>query len=110
MRRSRTVFIILLSLTAFVSLLSAGCRHSWILHARLNMLVRGYPLCRLEIPPDFGKLAAPKPTGFVSAFVYRDGTYVGWLDRYGTFLLGDEMAGSQDERETKTEIILFALE
>jgi hypothetical protein len=74
------------------------------------MLVRGCPLCLVEIPPDFGKLATPKPTGFVSAFVYRDGTYVGSLDRYGTFLLRDEMAGSQDEREAKTETILFALE
>jgi len=74
------------------------------------MLVRGYPFCRLEIPPDFQKLATSKPGGFVSAFVYRNGFYVGWLDRYGTFLLKDELAGSQEEREAMTTTILLVLE
>ena len=110
MRTPKGKWIVLLLIGAFVFLLSGACRHNWLLHARFDMLLRGYVFCHVEIPPDLSQLAEPKPTGFISALVYQNSTCIGSLNRYGTFVLRNETAASQDEREAKRGIVLFVLE
>jgi hypothetical protein len=102
--------LILLFVTAFLCLFSAVCRHNWLLHARLNMLLRGCISCRIEAPPDFAKVPDFHPTAFVSGLVYSNGKLMGSLNGYGAFVLRNETDISQDEREARTEIILFVLE
>jgi hypothetical protein len=102
--------VVILFVAAALFLLSALCRHNWFLHARLNMLLRGYVFCQVEVPPDLGKVRDFHPTGFVSGLVYAKGVCVGSLNRYGAFVLRNETDISTDEREARTEIILFVSE
>jgi hypothetical protein len=110
MKLQNKKLIVPLLVTAFLCLFSSACRHNWVLHARLNMFLRGYIFCRVEVPPDFAKVPDFRPTSFISGLVYSDGKLVGSLNGYGGFVLRNETDISQDEREARIEIILLVLE
>ena len=110
MRIKNKKLVILLFTTALLCLFSTMCRYNWLVHARLNLFLRGYISSRIEVPPDFAKVPDFHPTSFVSGLVFSDGDFIGSLNGNGAFVLRNETDISQDEREAKTEIILFVLQ
>jgi hypothetical protein len=87
-------------------------QYNWTLHARMNLLFRGYVLCHLQSPSQMKPPSEPLPPMFVSKLVYANGVCVGYLDRYGYFLPISN-AGNRDQLNAKTTtdvVILFCLE
>src|SRR2546429_9356579 len=99
MKTQHTRLLVLLFVTASMCLLAAACRHNWLFHARLNMVLRGYAFCDIQVPADLTKVPDFHPTSFVSGLVYCNGNLIGSLNGYGALVLRNETDISQDERE-----------
>lgn len=69
---------------AVICFLSDSLTRHWILYARLNLFLNGCLFCHVESPHDISKLANQSES--VSKLVYKNGAYVGYLNRYGMFV------------------------
>src|SRR5713226_6645793 len=81
---SRRIWLLLV-IASSCWLLVHSLRYNWTLHARLNLLLRGYVFSHLESPTQVNGLPAPRQMEFVSKLVYKSGVYVGYLNTYGEF-------------------------
>jgi hypothetical protein len=85
MKRSDACAIAVVVVAAFGFLLSDSVGRYWSLHARLNLLLGGCFFCHVESASNLENVF-PRPSEFVSKLVYKDGVYVGYLNRYGIFV------------------------
>lgn len=85
-------------------------RSNWTLHARLNLLLRGYVFCHLE--DRFKGPLTPSGTAFVAKWVYSHDACVGYLNPYGGFVSFSE-SGAWNPLDSKTmieNVVLFYTE
>jgi hypothetical protein len=103
---------LLLFVVALASVFVHALQHNWTLHARLNLLLRGYVFYHLEPPDHVENLPVSQRSEVISKLVYSRNTCVGYLNPYGTFVqLGN--AHSWDSLQSNaltTTVILFYLE
>ena len=88
---------------------ATACLHYWRLHARLNLLVRGCPFCRIEAPSNEKGISDWPPGIMFSGLVYSGEKCVGWLTQDGALIFRGESPSSQDKREFRTQVILLAV-
>jgi len=81
-RRRKWIY---LSTALLIGCLSQILLTNWTLHARLNLAVSGYFVCRLEPADQHSFEHIPAPRYFASFLVFNQGKYIGYLDRYGDF-------------------------
>jgi hypothetical protein len=85
-------------------------QNNWTLHARLNMLLRGYVFCRLESPGRIEQLPLRPANEFVSKLAYKGHTYVGYLDPYGNFVPTSNTSIDRDAQASRnmvTTVVIF---
>ena len=107
MRRFTMLVLCVAGLLCFTS---SCLRWSWSYRSRLNLLVKGCIFCEVRPLPQSGRVPLGHPNTFVTAVVYKDGVYVGYLDGYGAFCLPGESGYSIAQREMKTIVALWILQ
>lgn len=98
MSKANRISFAVLVIAGAICLLLALFLHNWTLHARLNLWLRGCSFCHIESAENLSSLPF-RPPGFVAKLVYRNHKCVGYLDRYGMFLLPSDNSFDQANRD-----------
>jgi|ERR1039458_941274 hypothetical protein len=94
--------MILLTITLSICLLLLSLLYSSTMHARLNLLVAGYPFCQLVDPPT----SYPDPVA--SKLVISHRVCVGHLERFGEFVSASDPDPSNGfYRDFRLTAVLF---
>lgn len=107
LNRRRTWVLLLLATAACI--LVHLLQHNWTLRARFNLLLQGHAFCHLESPYQSNEPPFPPPVGFVYKLVYKNGVYIGYLNRSADFRTASDTTdpGLLNNRVMATTVVLF---
>src|SRR5438093_13230137 len=106
----RRIWVLLL-IPAAACVLVHLLQHNWTLRARFNLLLQGHAFCHLESPDQSNEPPFPPPVGFVYKLVYKNGVYIGYLNRSADFRTASDTTdpGLLNNRIMATPVVLFYL-